>query len=214
MAAIDKTYLSDYSVYQDFLNWAKKTTYTCPNGLEFKVYNYVYSNWPKGAMDKSPRPVLNSPQSLDYFLIKYCPFTFVQERMEEVYDKEYVESIRKGTSEYDTFKYPEISTHFKIIKRGESLKSKNYLWKLYFRKSHKQYFWIEGTLGSSYLHYNKDINRFILPGELGYWTCTGAYKARTIKALIRSLRKMKIPKGTIIEAYGRYTREKLTIIAK
>jgi hypothetical protein len=214
MAAIDKTYLADYSVYQDFLNWAKKTTYTCPNGLKFRVYDYVYPDCPKEAMDKGPCPILNSPQSLDYFLIKYCPFTFIQERMEEVYDKEYIDSVRNGTSEYDTFKYPEISTHFKIVKRGYAFKSKNYLWKLYFRVHCKQYFWIRATLGDSYLYYNKYINRFILPEELGYWTCSSAYKTKTIKALIRSLRKMKIPKGAIIEANGRYDGEKLTIIAK
>lgn len=210
MAAIDKTYTSDYEEYQKFLKWAKETTFECPNGIKLHVYDYVYDYWTKESMEKGEKPVMNTPQSLDYFLIKYCPFEFVQERMREVYNEEYVNSILNGTSEYDTFKYPEIGTKFTIV-RGKFMKSKDYLWK--FRKR-KIYFSLEVEYNNYPLWYNPKINKFILPYELGIDIMSWVEKGRTIKSLIRHLRKLKLPKGAIIEAYGRYVNEDLLILVK
>lgn len=210
MAAIDKTYTSDYEEYQKFLKWAKETTFECPNGIKLYVYAYVYDYWTEENMKETPRPVMNTPQSLDYFLIKYCPFEFVQERMREVYSEEYVNSILNGTSEYDTFKYPEIGTKFTIVK-GRFMKGKDYLWK--FRKR-KIYFSLEVEYNNQFLWYNPKINKFILPYELGIDMMSWAEKGRTIKSLIRHLRKLKLPKGAIIKAYGRYINEDLLILVK
>lgn len=210
MAAIDKTYLSDYEEYQKFLKWAKETTFKCPNGTKIYMYNYVYDYWSKEDMKETSRPVMNTPLALDYFLIKYCPFKFVQDEMREVYDKEYVNSIINGTSEYDTFKYPEVGTKFTII-RGRWMTYKNYLWKFRKRKIH---FDLNVEYNKQHLRYSPEINKFILPYELGLGTMSWTTKGKTIKALIRHLRKLKLPKGAIITATGRYIDENLLILVK
>ncbi len=210
MAAIDKTYTSDYNEYQKFLNWAKETTFTCPNGLKLYVYDYVYDYWTEEDMKETPRPVMNSPQTLDYFLIKYCPFEFVKERMREVYDDEFVNSVLNGTSEYDTFKYPEIGTKFTIV-RGRHMKHKDYLWK--FRKR-KIYFDINVEYKEEHIWFNCKLKRFLLPDELGEIDTSWAECGRTVKSLIRHLRKVKLPKGSIIKTTGRYIGEDLLILVK
>lgn len=164
MAGIDKTYLSDYEEYQKFLEWAKNKTYTCPNGTVIHVYNYVYNYWTKENMEVCERPVMNTPQSLDYFLIKDCPFEFIRERMREVYN-EFVDSVLNGTSEYDTFKYPEEKSKIKIVKRYYWMKHKNYLYRNQRRR--KYYFFIDVYLGDYHLDYSSYIKRFLLPDELG-----------------------------------------------
>lgn len=210
MACIDKTYLADYNVYQQFIEWAKNTTFVCPNGVKLNVIDSVYDYWSKEDMNERERPVLNSSHTLDYFLIKYCPFDFVQERMKGVYSEDFYESVKNGTSDYDTFVYPPIATKFVVV-RGKHMKHKNYLWKL---RQRKILFDIDVEYKDSLLWYNDEIHRFLLPSELGEMTQSFAYKARTIKALIRHLKKMKLPKGAIITARGRYIGEDLLILAK
>lgn len=210
MAAIDKTYTSDYEEYQKFLKWAKETTFECPNGTKIYVYNYVYDYWTEEHMKEAPRPVMNSPYSLDYFLIKYCPFKFVQDRMREVYSEEYVNSVLNGTSEYDTFKYPKVGTKFTIV-RGKWMTHKNYLWKFRGRKIH---FDLDVEYDETPLWYSPKINRFLLPNELGLGTMSWTTKGKTVKSLIRHLRKLKLPKGAIVRAAGRYVYEDLIILVK
>ena len=209
MAGIDKTYLSDYEEYQKFLEWAKNKTYTCPNGTVIHVYDYVYNYWTKESMEVCERPVMNTPQSLDYFLIKDCPFEFVQERMREVYNEEFVNSVLNGTSEYDTFKYPEEKSKIKIVKRYYWMKHKNYLYRDQRRR--KYYFFIDVYLGDYSLDYSSYIKRFLLPDELGIWTCSSCWKCRSVKALIRTIRKWNLPKGCTIIASGRYVDERIKL---
>lgn len=210
MAAIDKTYTSDYNEYQKFLKWAKGTTFECPNGLKLYVYNYTYDGWTEENMKEMSRPVISSSQTLDYFLIKYCPFEFIQERMREVYDDKYVDSILNGTSKYDTFKYPEVGTKFTIV-RGRWMKHKDYLWKFRGRKIK---FDIDIEYDDYPLWYSSKINRFILPYELGDGNMSWAVTGRTIKSLIRKLRKLKLPKYSIVRATGRYVNEDLLILVR
>lgn len=210
MATIDKTYLSDYYVYRQFIAWARETVYICPNGLKMRVSDYIYSHWTKENMEECERPVLNSPYSLDYFLIKNCPFKFVQDRLKEVYDRKYYESVLNGTSLYDTFVYPEIGTHFTIL-RGKNMKHKNYLWKL---RDKTIYFFIEAEYNHRPLWYSDKLHRFIMPYELGEGNSSCAYKTRTIKSLLRHLRKMKLPKGAIVTAEGRFVGESLLILVR
>lgn len=211
MAAIDKTYLSDYSVYQDFIKWAKDTVYVCPNGIKIPVISYVMDFWTKEDMDECERPVLSSPSSLDYFLIKYCPFEFVQERMIDVYDEKYVDDIKKGISHFDTFIYPEIGRHF-VIERDKNFLHKDYLWKL--RSGRRPKFSIHVRYNGSSLWYNHSIKRFLLPNELGTCNSNTCYKTRSIKSLLRMIRSFKLPKNSILTVRGRYVGEDMIIKVK
>ena len=210
MAAIDKTYLNDFAVYQEFINWAKNTVYTCPNGVKLPVINYVLTYWTEEAMREKSRPVLCSSFTLDYFLIKYCPFEFVQSRLREVYSEQYYNDVLDGVSEYDKFVYPEIATKFTVV-RGKNMKHKNYLWRL---KGHKYKFFTRAEYNDTVLWYNDELKRFLLPDELGEPSCSHFYGSASVKSLIRKLRKMNIPKNTILECHARYVGENLLILAK
>jgi hypothetical protein len=88
MAAIDKTYTSDYREYRDFKKWAKtikcKFPYEHIYGEQITIIDCVYL-WHKRDFDGVELPIMNTPKVVDAYLIKYCPFPFVQDRMKEVY---------------------------------------------------------------------------------------------------------------------------------
>ena len=78
MAAIDKIYLHSYNEFLLFKQWCKKQ-----NPLKDKYGNkipltiYLYNpdencNWDYGV------PVYNAPCYVDAYIIRNCPFTFVQ----------------------------------------------------------------------------------------------------------------------------------------
>lgn len=103
MAGIDKTYCRTWEEYQEVVKWARENKFTCPNGTVIEPIESVYE-WNEDSFDGERKlPILNTSQSLDYFLIKHCPIEIVQERMKEVYGEDYVESIKNRTSEYDLF---------------------------------------------------------------------------------------------------------------
>ena len=79
MAGIDKTYVKTWQEYQDLVNWLEQNQFKCPNGDIIEIPHY---GWSKEDFDgERERPVLNTTQEEDYFLIKYCPLQFVQDRM-------------------------------------------------------------------------------------------------------------------------------------
>lgn len=209
MACIDKTYTDSFSDYQKLVEWAKNNKFICPNGLEINILDSIY-NRTEESFKNGEMAVMNTSYTEDYFLIKYCPLEFVQNRMKEVYNKDYYDSIKNGTSEYDKFVYPEIGTHFTII-RDKCMKHKDYLWKFH---RHRIKFDITVEYKDISLWYNEELKRFLLPDELGDPTASWSSKTYTIKALLRYIRKLKLPKGAIVTAQGRYINESLLILVK
>ena len=202
MAAIDKTYTSSWDEYQALIKWARETIFTCPDGTKLKPIDYVYGHWTKEDFDVMVRPVMNTSDVCDYYLIKYCPLDFVQERMTEVYSKEYVDSIKNGTSEFDTFtKEGKYGTKCRLIKqpkkglRGNTPFKRKY-WFIQLREPDEfRFLWYDGK-----------ENRWVWTNELteingGSDTCQ---RFKTRKALERHICKWKLPKGTIVEVRGRY----------
>lgn len=214
MAGIDKTYTSSWEEYQELINWAKNTQFNCPNGIIINPINYIYER-NKESFNGREIPVINSSQSLDYFLIKYCPIQFVQDRMKEVYDDEYYNSIKNGTSEYDTFIRPESGTKIKMIKDSKFHNRK--FFSFYNNRFNKKlvYINIEVQYNNESLWYNEDFDTFILNNELGYWTCNSAdIKCKSIKAVVRKIKKWKLPKGAIVTVFGRYIGESWKFLVK
>lgn len=102
MAAIDKTYVSSYEDYRRIVNWARTAEFVCPNGEKLSVIDYCYhtdksEDEVREMIRKSNAiPVMNTPIRLDYFLIKYCPIELVQERMKDVYDDGFYDTVKNG----------------------------------------------------------------------------------------------------------------------
>ena len=213
MAIIDKTYVKSLEEYKMFIDWAKDKVYQGAQGTTFKVMDYVYSDWTLDAVteyfnrENAPIAILNTSWSIDYFLIKDCPFDFVQERMKEVYGEEYYMEVKNGISKYDTFKRNEIvSTKVKVISYGNFGKKK-YLYRDKGKKKVIDY-WIEVDHDNYSLSYHSPLNIWVLEGyELinAYsWSNVCHKKIKSIKALIKQILKWRLPKGTIVKWCGEY----------
>ena len=86
MAAIDKIYVDSFEKYKLFRDWCMaqpkiKDKY----GKETPLINYVfnYTEWKDGAV----LPVCNNPYYIDAYLIRNCPFDFIQEELMLSYGK-------------------------------------------------------------------------------------------------------------------------------
>ena len=86
MAAIDKIYVDSFEKYKLFRDWCMaqpkiKDKY----GKETSLINYVfnYTEWKDGAV----LPVCNNPYYIDAYLIRNCPFDFIQEELMLSYGK-------------------------------------------------------------------------------------------------------------------------------
>ena len=86
MAAIDKIYIDSFEKYKLFKDWCKtqpkiKDKY----GKETSLINYIfnYTEWGEGAV----LPVCNNPYYIDAYLIRNCPFDFIQEELMLSYGK-------------------------------------------------------------------------------------------------------------------------------
>lgn len=217
MAGIDKTYVTSYNDWKEIQNYMKNAKFTCPNGIVLHGRDYLYEDdmtkdeveeW---IQDYGEIPVMNTPTVVDYFLIKYCPIKVIQDRMHEVYNEDFINSVLNGTSKYDTFKRPVAGKIFKYIIKPKFYRTFNCWNKHYKRRLHTGYKINLIFPSDDYLYtgYNQDYDMIIYPNELGYITSSGLLfvNCKTIKALIRKLRKWGLPIGTHIEFFGMYKEE-------
>jgi len=130
MAAIDKIYLNTKKEYEQFKEWCSKQPPLFDKyGVKTSLINYVYQY-----DDFKGGPVFMAPYYLDAYLIKNCPFDFVQEelklnygywsqnRVKEAYN---VVKNRKNVVEGEPYWYMKLSD-FKINgDRIEYLPNKN-----------------------------------------------------------------------------------------
>ena len=95
MAAIDKIYIDSFEKYKLFKYWCKtqpklKDKY----GKETSLIDYVfnYTEWKDGAV----LPVCKNPYYIDAYLIRNCPFDFIQKELMLSYGKWSQEDIKEA----------------------------------------------------------------------------------------------------------------------
>ena len=95
MAAIDKIYVDSFEKYKLFKDWCKtqpkiKDKY----GKETSLIDYVfnYTEWKDGAV----LPVCNNPYYIDAYLIRNCPFDFIQKELMVSYGKWSQDDIKEA----------------------------------------------------------------------------------------------------------------------
>lgn len=199
MAAIDKTYVSKYSDYKALKEWAEGVEFTAPNGIKFRMSDYLFE-WKETDFEpKYQYPVMTTPQGLDYFLIKHCPLEFVQKRMQEVYPDWY-EQVKEGKSDYDNFKY--VNGAPEGWEKGRKI-----IW--INKPKHNK---IVGPAELEMIRecdycsnpYEDEIGRFVSFDEIH--SSFGSYfiQEKTYKALQRKLMKMPLPEGQVFDIHDGY----------
>lgn len=197
MATIDKTYTNKWEEYCEYRDWAMGQKFVCPNGDIIRPIDYLY-RWNKEDFDgEKYLPIMNTPLSLDYFLIKHCPIRFVRNRMLDVHGEDDFDAMLNGTSEYDTFsKEGKYGTRFRMTKHPIDMKAN--------RPCGRKSWFVQLRGEGRYCQYDEDKNRWTWDDELRSGSGGNTAHIRTIKALKRHMRKWKLPKGTIVDVRGRY----------
>ena len=159
MAGIDKTWCQSIAEFNEFKQWAINNKFKTPYGetIDFTYYMYNFDSTPEELMEELTNCksilVMNTSTVEDYYLIKYCNIPFVQSRMKSVYSEENYESIKNGTSEFDTFDRDSVAgTRVKCIQESKFGK-KDFLYK---RKG-KRFMvdsWIEADNEWQWMSYN------------------------------------------------------------
>lgn len=207
MAGIDKTYVSNYQDWKEITDYMKNAEFTCPNGIVLKgIDNLLYPDMSKDEVEswlseRESIPVMSTSNSMDYFLIKNCHIKCVQDTMKVVYNETHYNSILNGNSDYDTFVKPEVGKHVRITKKPKYNNLSKYK---RFGRYYKQHSYeIEFRYNDWFVAYNKEHDIFILPDELGEGTdmCI-KMNCKTLKSLIRKVRKLNIPIGTVVRFTG------------
>lgn len=198
MAAIDKTYTNKWSDYEALVRWAEGKEFVAKNGLRLRPIDYIYE-WDKKDWNGKEVPVMNTPEALDYFLVKECPLQFVQDRMKEVYGSEWYEEVRSGTSYYDSVIYVD-SVPVTLAKNR----------KIVWVNKPKHNKIPEGTYLTLYgmdsdwpLTYSRELGRWLLEDEIKDCYGDDLYVGgMTWKAVIRKLRNMPLPSMAVIKCGG------------
>lgn len=216
MAAIDKTYVDNYDDWKKIVDYMKDKCFTCPNGMKIYTYPCIYypdmtkeevENWLK---EQSEIPVINTSNEIDYFLIKECPIDIVQERMKEVYDVEWYNSIKNGTSMYDTFVRPTGGKHLQLIEKPK-LKRSFKFFGLYSNRVVHYGYKVQVEVPNGYAWYSEKYDYWLMPYELGSGSTNTAHtKCKTLKSLYRKILKWNLPVGTRVNFFNRFIEEEGT----
>ena len=80
MAAIDKIYVNKFEHYLLFKKWCEKQPKLKDKyGTECSISDYLYK-W-ESFEDGESYPILNAPYYIDAYLIRNCPFDFIQDEL-------------------------------------------------------------------------------------------------------------------------------------
>ena len=220
MAAIDKIYVNNWKDLCDIREYFENTKFLANNGTYCVLKDYLYdtSYITEDMFDGIKEfPVTNTPTKVDYFLAMHCPLKPVQDYLDHAYE---------GWRDYDYWKQYILfdrnpGTKIKTIKRpkfGNINKSLNNKYGWHIHVHTPKYYKDHDVWYNEYPTYYKKTNQWIyrmeleFPDDKEWWCCFCGYK--TIKALIRNIRKWKLPKGTIVDAYGRYIGEEYKFLIK
>lgn len=204
MAGIDKTYTDSYLEYKEFKDWVDTQYLTFYNGHKVRIGDYVYDR-DEDDFDGREVPIMNTPSWIDVYLIQNCKSKFVLDRLKDVYNKDtYNEFLsvdlagRPPSSFQQNRKVkivPNDKTRYPIHDKPFS---KNKTW---WVQSYNE-FW-----------YNSETKTWARIEDY-YPTDTNTAYFKSIKALVRHLRKQYLPSGIKFIVMGRFTGEEYDVVIK
>lgn len=229
MAAIDKTYISDWETFDEIRNWALKQRIPLKDGTSVSLRDYMYcpdltkEEWDenvelcKDRGEKYYVVLWNTPTFVDVWLIKNCPFEYIQDTLKEQYgggwsklaftshnDDDMYAQIKEGRSIYDTYQRNGLGKKAKVVFHhisGSWCRDKKCWW------------WIDvnpGWVGNKKLDwfsmpmfwYNRHKNMWYCEQELmptTESTCTEYNGCLTKKNVVNIIKRWNLPKGTIVK---------------
>lgn len=226
MAAIDKTYISEWEVFDKVRNWAKDKIIELKNGDKISLINYMYypyltkedwdnmeqlykAKYPDGEFDVV---LWNTPHYVDVWLIKNCPFQEIQDALKEQYgggwsklaftnhnDQDMYEQIKNGTSIYDTYQRNGLGKKSKVKFfgfTGKWFRDNECIWWISVNP-----YWIKGRSPNLPTYwYNEDKDYWSVDEELLPITSNYAHRRGTLtkKNVVNLVKKWNFPKGTIV----------------
>lgn len=197
MAGIDKTYTDSYVNYKEFKDWADKQTLTFFNKHKVCIGNWVWL-YEKEDFSDGQIPIMNTPSWLDIYLIQNCKSDFVLNRMKSVYSKKTLKEFKKIDL---TAKPPVDFQQNRKITIQKNNKTKFSLHKKLY--GGKTQWWLQCN------------NNFGYCDETNVWSSydnyyphnTNTAHIKSIKGILRHLRKQFLPKGISFNIIGRYVGE-------
>ena len=223
MAAIDKIYVNNWKDFCEVRDYFMNTEFVANNGTKCVLKNYMYDvehiteDYFDGKVEVA---VTNTPCKVDYYLAMYCTVKAVQEYLDRAYRrdwknvdewKEYITFDRNPGNKIKVIKYPKFGKINKAL-------NQRFGWQISVHTIRKiEYFGkTEYFKCNEYPSYYKDTNQWIYEYELEFpidksW---GLCNYKTIKSLIRNIRKWKLPKDSIVIAQGRYKGERYEFLIK
>ena len=202
MAGIDKTYTSSYKDYKEFKDWANDQFVTFFNGYKVCIGEWVWE-YEKEDFDNGEIPIMNTPTWLDIYLIQNCKAKFVLDRMKAVYDED---------------SYKEFQTVDLTAKPPISFQQKR---KIKIRRSNRTKYPVHPTpFGGKIMWWLQSNDHFEYDDDSKTWSSRDNYypsntntsHVKTLKALVRHLRKQYLPKGAIFNLIGRYVGEDYLVV--
>ncbi len=202
MASIDKIYTDSYAEYKEFKDWADAQRVTFYDGYSLCVGDWVWRRCEADFANGSI-PIANTPQWMDAYLVQNCKCQFVLDRLKYVYSEEtYSELATVDLSAGPPADYQQ-NRKIKIMRYEKSK----------YPIHSKPYFggrwWLENCLG---YWYNSTTQVWVYKSY--YPIDTNIAHIKSIKGVIRHLRKQFLPKGEIFILSGRCVGEEYLVKVK
>lgn len=203
MAGIDKTYTDSYELYKEFKEWAEGERVVFYNGHSVCVGDFVFE-WGEHDFNGQELPIMNTPTWLDIYLIQNCKVDFVLDRMREVYREE----------EFESFK----AVDLKAAPNGDFQQGR----KITVKRSDRSNFPIhnkpyKGGRGGWMLFCTDNFwycteTKVWSSGDFPYPHNTNVAHIKSLKGVVRHLRKQYLPKGVTFHIAGRYVGEEYLVV--
>jgi hypothetical protein len=205
MAGIDKTYTDSYNDYKEFKEWASDKVIKFPTGQKVNISDYIYDRDQEDFVEGDEISIMNTPTYVDIFLIQNCPIQFVQDRMKDVYSEESYNEFKNMVFPVAIPEEYKQNRKIKIVRTGKfplynnGINSERSWWLQTVDRDDENYWWYDSetklwTNGCLHLPHNTNTSHH-----------------KTVKSLVRFLRKQYLPKGLEFTLTGRYVGEDFLI---
>lgn len=201
MAGIDKTYTDSYEEYKEFKDWADKQILIFFNGHKVCIGDWVWS-YDKEDFDGGEIPIMNTPTWLDIYLIQNCKSDFVLNRMKSVYGEE---TFKKFQNIDLTAPLPR---KYKQNRKITIKRNKRTEFPLHDIPYGGGRWWLQCNDNFGYCDESDVWSSY----DRYYPHNTNTSHIKSIKGLIKHLKKQYLPKGITFRLSGRYVGEEYLVV--